>query len=68
MDLDFRLIAATGVPVAVGTGARARAYSGPATMLKPLGPDYGDNVRVGVSHDIVPVVPPPAAGGGGGGQ
>ena len=59
-ELNFRLIATQGVQVTVGN----RTYEGAATMLKPLGPNYIDNGRVGVSQDIVPIAaaaPAPAA-------
>lgn len=60
-ELNFDLIATTGVPVTIrGPGNQNKTYEGAATMLKPLGPGYGDNGRVGVSADIV--APAAAAG------
>ena len=61
-ELNFDLIATTGVPVTIrGPGNQNKTYGGAATMLKPLGPEYGDNGRVGVSADIVAPAAPLAA-------
>ena len=38
------------------------------TMFIPLGPDYGDNGRVGVSKDIIPRAAAGGAAGGGNGE
>ena len=61
-ELNYDLIATTGVPVTIrGPGNQNKTYGGAATMLKPLGPGYGDNGRVGVSADIVAPAAPLAA-------